>query len=186
MKVLIIQGSSSVNSYTRSAVGFCEQYLFAQGVKTVSLELATLCTDVQVMADYCEPPSGSTTQQIRASVLSVDAVLLASPVHHASYSGLLKSGLDHLPPGAFNGKPVGILVMGGGIRSASAACDQLRGVVRALGGWATPTHVGLCNGDLIDGRMSAEMIPRIEAMCQELCCFPGKKGTSNFLTREAK
>jgi NAD(P)H-dependent FMN reductase len=177
MRVLIIIGSSSVRSSTRIAAQFFEQRLNQIGAKTSLLDLAAICTEVQQMEHYYAPPVGSQTAILRAAVANSDAVLLASPVHHASFSGLLKSGLDHLAPHAFSSKPIGIFAMSGNVRSASAACDQMRGVVRALGGWSTPTHVGLCNDDLVEGVIVSEMVSRIDSMCLELISFPGNKTT---------
>jgi NAD(P)H-dependent FMN reductase len=139
MKVLTVLGSSSARSRTRQAVQVLERRLAQRNARMSLLDLSVACAGVQEMDHYERPPGDSQTAGIRAFVQDADAVILATPVHHASFSGLLKSGLDHLPAQAFKGKPVGILSMGGSPRSASAACDQLRSVVRALGGWAAAT-----------------------------------------------
>jgi NAD(P)H-dependent FMN reductase len=176
MKALIVLGSSSTHSRTREAVRFLVQRLTARGATASLLDLAVECTRVQEMAHYDNPPCESQTAKIRAFVASADVVLLATPVHHASFSGLIKSGLDHLAARAFEGKPVGIVSMSGSARSAAAVCDQLRSVVRALGGWATPTHVGLFSGDLLNGAVTTEIAPRIDAMIGELILFANASG----------
>src|SRR5262249_14449631 len=63
--------------------------------------------------------------------------VLASPVHHNSYSGLLKNCLDHLAIEQFEYKPVALMAFGGSM-SAIQVCDQLRTVVRGLWGIALP------------------------------------------------
>src|SRR5262249_28572750 len=105
-----------------------------------------------------------------------DAVVLATPVYHGAFSGLLKNALDHLKGDAFTHLPVGTLAAGGGPRSASVACDQLRSIIRALGGWSTPTHVGMSYGDVSDEGPHEDLRERIADMVAELKSFPGRRG----------
>lgn len=179
MNILTILGSSSQHSRTRDATQFVAHRFAARGATTSLLDLAVVCAHMQEMAHYENPPQDCQTARIRAVVARADAVLLATPVHHSSFSGLLKCGLDHLATRAFMGKPVGILSMGGSARSALGACDQLRSVVRALGGWAAPTHIGLFGGDLRDGVMTPEMTQRIDTLIGELMLFVNACGMAS-------
>jgi len=63
--------------------------------------------------------------------------VLASPVHHNSYSGLIKNCLDHLAIEHFEYKPVALMAFGGSM-AAIQVCDHLRIVVRGLWGIALP------------------------------------------------
>lgn len=179
MKVITILGSSSSNSGTRQATESLKEIIGQYSATMALLDLSIVCSSVQNMDHYEYPPDGSLTERLRSFLDKADAIVLATPVHHGSFSGLLKSGLDHLPAGAFKGKPVGVLSMGGSPRSASAACDQLRSVIRVLGGWAVPTGVGLYIGDIHDGVACQEMFQRTEMMVNEMFLFLRAKVASH-------
>lgn len=72
-----------------------------------------------------------------------NALVLASPLYHNSFSGVLKNLLDHLSMEQFRYKPVGLL--GHGRNRSTQAVDQLRTVVRGLRGVTTTTP--LCTVD---------------------------------------
>lgn len=81
------------------------------------------------------------------AVLAADAIVLGTPVHHASFSGLLKSALDLLQADAFDTKAIGLVANAGGTKGSTIACEQLRTVVKALGGWPVPTQLVTSAGD---------------------------------------
>ena len=108
---------------------------------------------------------------------SCDAFVLASPIYHNSYSGVLKNALDHLAIAQFYYKPVGLLSHGG--NRSSQAVDHLRIVVRGLLGFATTTHVCTANADYRktdDGNYeleAEEILSRIERFTTELIMLAG-------------
>jgi FMN reductase len=58
-------------------------------------------------------------------------VLLATPVYRGSLTGTLKNLLDHVPVGALQGKPVGIVAMGATDHHFLGAERHLRDVAAA-------------------------------------------------------
>ncbi len=82
-----------------------------------------------------------------ARVARADAVVLATPVHHASYSGTLKNALDYLRGDAFANRAVGLVANAGGHVGATIACEHLRSVAKAMGGWCVPTQVATSGSD---------------------------------------
>src|SRR6516225_7393994 len=62
---------------------------------------------------------GAETRRAIDRIAAADAVLIAAPVYRASFPGVLKNLLDIAPVGALQGKPVGIVAMGGSARSVS-------------------------------------------------------------------
>lgn len=66
-------------------------------------------------------------------VMLADLVLVASPVRHGSYSGLLKVFCDRLPPGALRGATGLPLVLTDSPQRAGAAERQLRLLLAELG-----------------------------------------------------
>src|SRR6516164_8053904 len=74
---------------------------------------------------------GAETRRAIDRIAAADAVLIAAPVYRASFPGVLKNLLDIAPVGALQGKPVGIVAMGGSAHHYLAVDTQLRQVL----GW---------------------------------------------------
>src|ERR1700730_262349 len=105
---------------------------------------------------------GEATRQAVARLASAAAVLIGAPVYRASFPGVLKNLLDIAPVEALQGKPVGILAMGGSPHHYLAVDTQLRQVLAWFGALAAPTGVYLTGGDFRDGQLTAE------AACKDL------------------
>jgi FMN reductase len=72
-----------------------------------------------------------------------DAVLLASPVYRASFTGALKNLLDLTPLDALRDKPVGIVAMGASAHHYLGVDGHLRAVLAWFGALVAPTSVYL-------------------------------------------
>jgi NAD(P)H-dependent FMN reductase len=168
MNIVAFLGSSAADSLTRQGLQAVLDDARGRAIVVDVIDLRAEYTSLQDMGDWPEPPAGSQTARLRARVARADAVVLATPVYHGSFSGLLKNALDHLTGDAFARLPVGVLAAAGGPRSGSGVCDQLRSVIRAMGGWSTPTQVGLCGADIVDGQPGAALRKRAAAMVAEL------------------
>lgn len=68
-----------------------------------------------------------------AEVVAADALVVASPVYKASYSGLLKTFVDLLPPNCLAGTPVLPFVTGGSVGHVLALDQGLKPLLAALG-----------------------------------------------------
>lgn len=141
-KILILSGSPRQPSYTRSLSN------------AIADELARLGADVLLwdahdhplpLADPAYHHTASThpdpeVVDLDARAQAADAFVLATPIYHNSYSGVLKNALDllNIRP-HFSMKPVG-LVSHGGDRSPQGV-DHLRIVARGLNAITIPTQV---------------------------------------------
>jgi len=170
-----ILGSGSSDSLTRKGMEEVAAQVRAAGMEFELIDLRSEFRQLQDMEEYSEAPADSQTVALRKRVAQASGIVLATPVYHGTFSGLLKNALDHLTGDAFAHLPVGILAAGGGPRSASVACDHLRSVVRALSGWSTPTHVGMTYGDVSDSGPTEDLRERIADMVVELKSFPGRR-----------
>jgi FMN reductase len=94
------------------------------------------------------------TGRVVAALAEADAVLLASPVYRASFTGALKNLLDLAPLEALRAKPVGIVAMGAGPHHYLGVDWQLRGVLAWFGAWVVPTSVYLESAHFQDGRLT--------------------------------
>ncbi|HJU16078.1 MAG TPA: NADPH-dependent FMN reductase, partial [Stellaceae bacterium] len=96
------------------------------------------------------------TRRAVARIAEAAAVLIAAPVYRASFPGVLKNLLDITPVEALQGKPVGLVAMGGSPHHYLAVDTQLRPVLAWFGALVAPTAVYLTGGDFRDGRLVSE------------------------------
>lgn len=114
-------------------------------------------------------------RQLISLAEQADGLVLASPVYHNSYSGVLKNILDHLIIRHVHYKPVALLSHGG--NRATHAVDQLRIVVRGLLGVATPSQVCTARQDFCEEGPEAvrlvepEICLRLDRAAAELIAF---------------
>ncbi|MGY5128292.1 NADPH-dependent FMN reductase [Streptomyces nigrescens] len=164
MHALLINGSPRARSATAALAAVVEGALRARGATVSTVDLAT---------DAGRSPDARPAMLLGDSAPRFDAVVLASPVHHASYSGLLKLTLDGLPGDWLADTAVGLLAHGGGPRSGSVVCEHLRTVAKSLGGWVVPTQVAACPDDFVrlaDGTAAPDepLLRRCHVLATEL------------------
>jgi FMN reductase len=99
---------------------------------------------------------GNATRRAVAQIASAAAVLMGVPVYRASFPGVLKNLLDIVSVEALQGKPVGIVAMGGSAHHYLAADTQLRQVLAWFGALVAPTCVYLTGGDFQEGRLTGD------------------------------
>jgi FMN reductase len=99
---------------------------------------------------------GAETREAVDRIAAAAAVLIAAPVYRASFPGVLKNLLDILPVGALQGKPVGIVAMGGSAHHYLAVDTQLRQVLGWFGALIAPTAVYITGADFHDGALTSE------------------------------
>ncbi|HVQ77111.1 MAG TPA: NAD(P)H-dependent oxidoreductase [Candidatus Binatia bacterium] len=97
---------------------------------------------------------GDDTARAVAALGAADAVLLASPVYRASFTGALKNYLDLAPVDALLGKPVGIVAMGATAHHYLGVDWHLRGVLAWFGALVVPTSVYLDSSHFRDGKLA--------------------------------
>jgi FMN reductase len=94
------------------------------------------------------------TARVVGAIAEADAVLLASPVYRASFTGALKNLLDLTPVEALRAKPVGIVAMGATLHHYLGVDWQLRAVLAWFGALVVPTSVYLESGHFQDGKLA--------------------------------
>jgi FMN reductase len=99
---------------------------------------------------------GEATRTAVARIAAASAVLIGAPVYRASFPGVLKNLLDIVPVEGLQGKPVGIVAMGGSPHHYLAVDSQLRQVLAWFGALIAPTSVYLTGNDFRDGRLESE------------------------------
>ncbi|WP_136603724.1 NADPH-dependent FMN reductase [Paenibacillus dokdonensis] len=129
-RIALIVGSPTHGSRLFGMTQYAADRLARSGFDIDLISAAELPAEDLLRADFNSP----VIQQALASVEQADAVIIASPVFKASYSGALKTVLDLIPQKGFQGKVVLPLFIGGTIAHLLAVDYALKPVVSALGG----------------------------------------------------
>jgi len=94
---------------------------------------------------------GDDTAAVVARVRAADAVVIATPVYRATFTGALKNLLDQLPIETLMGKPCGIVAMGATTHHYLGAEWHLRDVLTWFGALTAPSGVYLASADFAEG-----------------------------------
>jgi SsuE family FMN reductase len=139
--VLSISASPQQISSTHALLTHVNRRVLSAGHTVRTLQVRDLPARALLSADVKDP----TIAEAVAAVADADAVVVATPVYQAAYSGLLKVFLDLLPQFAFRGKAVLPIVTGGSPAHVLAVDYALRPVLANLGaahigqGWFVPS-----------------------------------------------
>ncbi len=177
-RIVAILGSPRASSYTRSLGQALVRALTERGARVETLDLrATPLPPMtpELRAKRGQHPDPATARLFRLAE-AADAYLLASPVYHNSYSGVLKNALDYLTLRDLHYRPVALASHGG---RSTQAVDHLRVSVRGLLGVAIPAQVCTAEADFAealgaDGLFAVtdgDIEARIERQADELLLF---------------
>ena len=129
MTVLLVAGSPSEHSRSAALLDAVQQRLQLRGVDVERLHIRDLSPQALILADFSHPSVAHATAQVARA----KAIVVATPVYKAAYSGVLKVFLDLLPQTAFKTKHVLPLATGGSPHHMLALDYALRPVLQALG-----------------------------------------------------
>jgi FMN reductase len=129
MSVLLIAGSPSERSRSAALLDAVALRLQFRGVQVDRLHIRDLSAQALILGDFGHP----TISHALGRVANATAVVVATPVCKAAYSGVLKVFLDLLPQDALAGKTVLPLATGGSPNHALALDYSLRPVLQSLG-----------------------------------------------------
>lgn len=128
MTILLLSGSPSTPSRSSRLLHFIGDKLSELGHHVIHISLRDLPAQALLHADF----KNSELAAIRQQIAEADAVVVATPVYKAAYSGLLKLFLDMLPQDGLKDKLV-LPIATGGSQSHMLALDYaLRPVLAAL------------------------------------------------------
>lgn len=126
--ILAVSGSPSPVSSTHQVLTLAADRLARRGHRVETLAVRTLPAAELLRAEVNHPRLADAAEQFARA----DAVVLATPVYKAGYSGLLKSFLDVLPQFALEGKVVLPLATGGSLAHVLALDYGLRPVLMSM------------------------------------------------------
>lgn len=112
------------------------------------------------------------------TILSADALVIASPVHKGSYSGLFKHLFDLLDPASLAGKPVLLAATGGGDRHALIIEHQLRPLFGFFEAQTLATGVYASDADFTAGQPAAPaLLARLERAVDQFAPWFARRQT---------
>ncbi|HJW57132.1 MAG TPA: NADPH-dependent FMN reductase [Burkholderiaceae bacterium] len=129
MTILLLAGSPSIPSRSTRLLQHVGQRLALLGHRQSQLHVIDLPAQALLQADF----NHADIRLARAQVAQAAAVVIATPVYKAAYSGALKAFLDVLPQDGLAGKLVLPLATGGSQSHMLSLDYALRPVLSALG-----------------------------------------------------
>jgi FMN reductase len=127
--VLTIAGSPSHPSRSSAILDLIRAKLSLHGVTTGSLRVRDFNAEDLLFANFSAPA----IQDGIAHVAQARAVIIATPVYKAAYSGVLKAFLDLLPQNALSGKVVFPIATAGSSAHLLAIDYTIKPLLSALG-----------------------------------------------------
>ncbi|GIZ50633.1 NADPH-dependent FMN reductase [Noviherbaspirillum aridicola] len=128
MTILLLAGSPSIPSRSTRLLHYTGERLAERGMRTVKLHVLDLPAQALLHADF----ASRDIRTAQETLASAEAVVVATPVYKAAYSGILKAFLDLLPQDGLAGKLVLPLATGGSQSHMLALDYALRPVLTAL------------------------------------------------------
>jgi len=180
MSVLLLGGSPSATSSGARLLQHIGEKLALQGHRCNKLQVRDLPAQALLHADFKDPA----IVRAIALVLDADAIVVATPVYKASYTGILKAFLDLLPQDGLDGKLVLPLATGGSQSHMLVLDYALRPVLASLsarfilpGIYATSDQLPWSAeaGLAPDAPIAARIARGVSQLSSELLALPGRQ-----------
>jgi len=147
--MLILDGSPASPSRVAKLLSTIAEQAEVQSCSISVVELATFGLPFNDPTYHLNPGEhpNEVVRKFVEAVQAADIVVLGTPLYHGSYSGLLKSALDHLKDDAFAGKAVGLVSNSNNARNSMQAAQELVLVARTMKGRVSDCIIGTCHED---------------------------------------
>lgn len=190
MSILTIAGSPSADSRSAKLLAHVGNAIEAADLDVATLSLRSLPAEALLLADRSHPAIVAALD----AVADASAIVLATPIYKAAYSGLLKTFLDLLPQRGFEGKFVWPIASGGSLAHALAIDYALRPVLASLSAaqigravFALDSEIGSDSGGGLQlaPALAARLDDGVNALAQHLGAPPrlAKLNASNGFMR---
>lgn len=128
-KIVIISGSPNASSRLNGITQFVQQQLSEKNLTVDLITVVSLPAEDLIHARFNSPAIIEANTLVEAA----DAVIIASPVYKASFTGVLKTFLDLLPQKGLDGKIIAPLFIGGTIAHLLSIDYSLKPVLSSMG-----------------------------------------------------
>ncbi len=127
--IVTIAGSPSPNSRSSAVLEYVSETCRCNGLTTTAIHVRDIDAEDLLFANFNSPG----IKRFQQEVLAARAVIVATPVYKAAYSGVLKTLLDLLPQDALRNKVVLPVATGGTLAHLLSIDYALKPVLSALG-----------------------------------------------------
>lgn len=170
---IISAGTGSPSRSNALAISFAVKLREGDAAERVSIvELRSLAPSILRMG-----LTGEATSDLRGvleRVEEADVLVMVTPLHNGSYSGLFKMFVDLLDKDAIRGKPVLLAATAGSIRHSLALDGTLRSLFACFRALVVPTVVLATPDDWTDDESPGpELSERIARATQEALALTG-------------
>jgi FMN reductase len=181
MSVLLIAGSPSERSRSAALLDSVSQRLLLRGATIERLHIRDLSPQSLLLGDTAHRTIAAAIDQVARA----RAIVVATPVYKAAYSGVLKVFLDLLPQTALKNKTVLPMATGGSPNHMLALDYALRPVLQSLlarhilpGVYATDSQVTLMpeGAHHIGAEISARLDEAVATLFSEVARTPANAG----------
>jgi FMN reductase len=123
-----------------------------------------------------DDPANADAARVVEAITAAEAVLFATPVYRASFTGALKNLLDALPAESLMAKPCGIVAMGATPHHFLGVDRHLRDVLSWFGALTAPVSVYLTNTDFTTGELSEAAAKSLDELVATLALLASAIG----------
>ena len=167
-RIALVGGSPVPESRTWSFAAAVGDRLQTQGFAVDRIDLSALPAEELLRG----PGGAGPVRSALDAVARAQGFVVATPVHHAAYSGILKAFLDLLPRAGLGGKVALPLAVGGSTAHVLTLDYALRPVLMALGAAQVTRGHFLLSGEIDRGpdgatRLQWEAERRLDAVLRE-------------------
>jgi FMN reductase len=171
LRIVGISGNLTRPSKTRALVG--EILRQAESFGAGRTELYDLVdAGPELGAAVQRESAAKAPDRVLSAIENADALVVASPIFKASYTGLFKHLFDLIEPKMLEGRPVLLAATGGSDRHALVIEHQLRPLFAFFRANVLPIGLYATNGDFgADGALSDAMVGRITPVAEQFAVW---------------
>jgi azobenzene reductase len=170
MKILLFSGSPRKNSNTHKVAAIAYQFFISRGIDVLLYDLSTHV--LPIFDGEEETFAHPEVKHLQKIADQADGFFFFTPEYHNGISGALKNALDFLNQSHFENKPVSLAAISGGGKGGINALNNLRLVIRGIGGIVLSSQCVVDKTDLDDtGAIDEEVKQRLDLIGEELIRF---------------
>lgn len=171
--IVILSGSPNAASRLNGMIDYVRSQLESHGLTTKTLTVVSLPAEDLIHSRFGSPAIVEANKWVE----DARAVIVASPVYKASYTGVLKTYLDLLPQKGLEGKLVAPLFIGGTLAHLLSIDYSLKPVLSSMGArhfirgvYATDEQIKRIQDGISETKfeLNEQLTERLQTTIQEL------------------
>ncbi|MBA4543075.1 MULTISPECIES: NADPH-dependent FMN reductase [Thermoactinomyces] len=167
MKILIFSGSPRKNSNSQKVAETAFHFFKSRGIDVLLYDLSAHV--LPIFNGEEETFAHPEVKHLQKIAEQADGFFFCTPEYHNGISGALKNALDFLNRSHFDQKPVSLTAISGGGKGGINALNNLRLVIRGVGGLVLPGQCVVDKTDLDDtGAVHEAVKERLASVTEEL------------------